>query len=240
MTKAELYCRVDDIRRRYGFAASRDPLCMELFCKRLGLRVEYYPYKTKGLRGVALIDKDMISINSNIAEISRKFYTGHELLHFFFHAERQQVFNCFETPPKDDFMEWEANEGAAEFILPRRAFLHYVADAAPDIHGGRQYYALKRNMAKHFNVSAQNIHYRFQGLKYEIAQCLTGTPINQIIYLSEKQQQHAGIRIFSLNEIYPDIFTPGDMQTIYARRGCGDVVNFGVKFTSAAALPVWL
>lgn len=47
---------------------------------------------------------------------------AHELIHYWFHPE-QGAFYPFSPASRDKEKEWQANEGAAELLLPYRDFV---------------------------------------------------------------------------------------------------------------------
>lgn len=89
-------------------------------------------YEEKPLNGkegeiVSLGDKSIITINSNIEfDAKKRFAAAHELGHFEMHRELKPIFSDTEA----DMMSWyqggphemEANEFAAEFLMPSEVF----------------------------------------------------------------------------------------------------------------------
>lgn len=64
----------------------------------------------------------------------------------------------------------------------------------------------KYKMAEIFNVPDTVIKYRFENLKYEIEQYLSGIPIEDIEILSNKKQEERNIHPISFNQISDDDF----------------------------------
>lgn len=207
MTKAELYARIDDIRKRYKYAFTRDPMCVQRFCQEvLDIHVETRVFATRGLRGAAFIESMAIALDETMAPERRKFYCAHEMLHFFLHGDAKPLFECYDNIERDDYMEWQANEGAAEIIMPYRAFLYEVLNAAPYMKSGREFFILKKQLVDFFGVTPVMVKVRFDNLKYEVKQALSGVPIEEVELLSDRQQRTRGLEIVSLNEFYPDRF----------------------------------
>lgn len=66
--------------------------------------------------------------------------------------------------------------------------------------------SFKRIMAHKFNVSDMVINFRFESLKYEIQQYISGTSLNNLKFLSNKQQIAQDIKVKSLNDIENELF----------------------------------
>lgn len=72
----------------------------------------------------------MLNARHSVEELN--FDCGHELIHLTKHRGLGlSSFHCFDTlkPKQDPFIEWEANEGAAELTVPYRSFLPLLSDA---------------------------------------------------------------------------------------------------------------
>ena len=95
-------------------------------------------------------------------------------------------------------IEWQANEGAAEFLVPASMVLGIVKERYPLIKKESDVWKLKHELVNKFNVSDQIIKYRLEALKYEIDQCVNGVAINDIEFISRSVQNTRKLEIQSL------------------------------------------
>lgn len=179
-----------------------------------GFLLKSVPFKTKGLRGMAIIGRedleDVILLNSKRSHIEQNFDCGHEMIHLALHRRLvQKTFNCFDKlqANQDPYIEWQANEGAAEFFVPHKIFLPMIAECYPLLDNYSNIERFKYEMAEIFNVPETVIKYRIENLKYETEQYLSGIPLDEIEILSAKKQEERNIYTVSLNQISDDDFT---------------------------------
>jgi hypothetical protein len=173
-----------------------------------GIKLEAIPFKTHGLRGMAAIaeapDPDVILLNTKRSPLEQNFDCGHETMHLGLHRHTgQKTFNCYDevTAKQNPFLEWQANEGSAEFFVPHRIFipmLHEFLGLYPTFQTVQEFIRLASNT---FMVPRQVIRYRLENLKYEILQFYAGIDVYDLELLSKIQQERRGIYIRSLNYI---------------------------------------
>lgn len=217
MTKKELYDRVEQIRERMGIKPEHYPLDSVNICDRVkSLTVDYLPFKTPGLQGVILLQRDcdsLIILNSKRNRVEQNFYCAHELAHFILHRNHpSQSFQCFDRirDKQNAFQEWQANEWAAEFLVPYRLFIPELfkrldwnlppeVDFYPPVADDR-FPLIRQELARLFGVSERVIRNRIESLKFEILQHYYGEDISEIRVLSLTQQQKRGIKVLSMNE----------------------------------------
>lgn len=208
MTKAELYRLVESERYWAGLDLAgaewyREDLNAIALSWELGIRVRRMDFKTRGLRGMALVENGLTMLNSRLTPEQQNFYACHELFHHLHHRDLNiSSFQCYDMSfYSDAYYEWEANEGAAEMLVPYKKFLK--------IAGGRRLaglcdlLSLQREIAHRFNVPLTTAALRFDTLKYELRQYLDGVPIDEIQVLSDTAQAQNGIFVKSFNELYP-------------------------------------
>lgn len=178
-----------------------------------GFLLESIPFQTKGLRGMAIIghaeQEDVILLNSKRTQKEQNFDCGHEMIHLAIHRSlEQKTFNCFDKlqANQNPFIEWHANEGAAEFFVPYKVFLPIIGKYSSMLDSYSNIEHFKYKMAEIFNVPDTVIKYRFENLKYEIEQYLSGIPIEDIEILSNKKQEERNIHPISFNQISDDDF----------------------------------
>ena len=170
------------------------------------------PFTTKGLRGIATIannpsDINCILVNSNLSFVEQNFHGIHELIHIVTCPKNSgQTFSCFETvkPNQNSYIEWVANEGAAELLIPYRKLLPIIKKKYPALIQDLGTYSFCEEYADVFSVTPTVLQHRIDSLKYEISQYISGTDIDSIQILSKKAQENRGIYIKSLVDLEND------------------------------------
>lgn len=142
------------IRKEYYLSDSIDLGTLEDICFS---RDAYVDYKyISGAQGRILFlensDKAFITVNSEIIyERKTKFVLAHEFGHFLLHKGKRTNFICTD----DDFSKWgnveqkleaQANEFAAELLVPSERLLELTKETQPDS-------ITVQNLSKHFGVS---------------------------------------------------------------------------------------
>ena len=208
-TKSALYNKVH--RLRNGFHISRDsyPIDAVKLCNRFsGLQVSFWNFKTPGLKGMSYIaerpESDVIILNAGLTKKEQNFICTHELMHLALH--RNEATNSFDFNEKnilnqDSSLEWQANEGAAEFLLPAAILLPIIGTRLSSLRSWYDIEAFKVELSEQFNVTKTVIEIRFEHLKYEIYQYLQGIPLKDIEVISFSKQKAKGINVLSLNDI---------------------------------------
>ena len=164
------------------------------------------PFATKGLRGMATIasspsDINCILVNSYLTYAEQNFHGTHELMHITTSPNNSgQSFQCFDTvrPNQDSYIEWIANEGAAELLVSYKDLLPLVKKHYSEMIQDMGTYNFCEEYADKFLVSPTVIQNRIDSLKYEIFQHISGVEIDNIMLLSKTAQENRGIFIKSL------------------------------------------
>lgn len=205
MTKAELYDAISYLRAYFNINWCDYPINSMYYCESTNeISVLPVPFITKGLRGMAVLgnqlQKDIILLNQNRSHEELNFDCGHELMHLFFHRNKKMSFKCFEKikPQQNKYLEWQANEGAAEFLVPYKLFLPIVKQSYEGFYSWQDIMEFRMVAAKRFNVSESVINYRLENLKYELLQYLMGIPLGNVKFLSNNQQLARGIHVNSI------------------------------------------
>lgn len=191
MTKQQLYRLIEEIRKNYGigYAPPYDAksLCITIF----GLHLSIFDLKTPKLRGISHIPSKSVLIDAKLSDEEQNFYCMHEIIHQTAHKGRPtKTYSCYDgtRADQDSFIEWEANEGAAQFLVPYQDFIprftSLFSDKASDIQGV---------LAEHYHVTPQVINIRMNSLAYEIDQYRTGVQLDRIELLSRRQCERRGI-----------------------------------------------
>jgi Zn-dependent peptidase ImmA (M78 family) len=200
--KRELYSFIGSLRERIPIdlvpLSDIRPVCSEVF----DIAIVERDIATKGLRGMAFPGTTpLIILDSKRSLPEQNFDCAHELVHITKHSSLKtssRKFSCYEEilPQQIPFLEWEANEGAAELLMPYRTII-------PDFFGflrankcmkglalpmAYQYLALK------YKVTTSAVVYRLDNLKYEMHQFYHGKHVNEITVMSKAGQIKAGIK----------------------------------------------
>lgn len=210
-TKSELYNKVHQYKDYLGFDTNEYGLDLVSYCKEFGYIIGEVPFNTKGLRGMATVSSDQYSdailLNSERDYFEKNFDCGHEMMHLGIHRDlKHKYFRCMDKiyPERDGYVEWQANEGAAELLVPYEIFLQLIKTY--DFNNYNDIRLFKKFAIGFFNVSKTVIEFRLESLKYEIHQYLNGTPLNDIQLLSSSYQQKNKINVKSINDIERELY----------------------------------
>lgn len=148
-------------------------------------------------------ENHVILLNGNKSKEEQNYHGFHELLHIITTNEPGTTIQCFEKvkPNQDPYIEWLANEGAAEFTVPYRKLLPMIKAEYNDMIVDCGTYNFCEEKSVVFGVSPVVMQNRINSLKYEIYQYINGVPIEQIEILSNTQLHKRGIQVKSLNDL---------------------------------------
>ena len=194
-TKKDLYSHVDELRQRlkcnHNSINSID--IAKLFTK--NLLIFYPPFQDNTICGILYRGKNTTSIalNSSRSEAQQNFDCMHELIHYFLHDVSFCRLICSDSPTHDKcidqdfYIEWQANEGAAQFLVPYQIFIpDYIQTSCEYSHCYlAQTMVIDKLAAKYF-VSPKVIRNRIDSLNYEIYSYMQDTPISQIKLYSKR------------------------------------------------------
>lgn len=200
--KAKLYKKVDILRKRF-LPSMKAPINTISFIENfLTVDIEYKRFNNHGLCGVAMVGEkmDMIILNENRDKLEQNFDCSHELMHLYLHRRMQDSFNCFTVtkPNQDSFLEWQANEGAAQWLVPYQDFIPRFISYMGTSFGP---YGIQEILADYYQTTSQVIRNRINSLSYEIDQYRVGIPLNKITILSKRQLENKGIHPTSYNAL---------------------------------------
>ncbi len=202
-TKEDLYQYVNGIKGKMGIDPQKTGIDFYEECQKLnGIKMEVVDFTDRSLRGLSVPKQNIILLNSSRSPIERNFDCAHEFIHVVKHKKEVfQTFNCFDKlrPQQNPYLEWQANEGAAEMLVPYKLFIPMFCEHVEKCNCGYEYYYLKEYLAKHFNVPLAVIELRIDNLRYEIQQYETGCDISKLRILSNSQQSRRGIAATSYN-----------------------------------------
>lgn len=207
-TKAGLYYEINTLRNRLGIKQNEYGFDIINYCMKNDILVEAVPFATKGLRGMACVgneyEKDVILLNSKRDSIEQNFDCCHEVVHLGIHRYLgKKTFNCIDRvyAKQDEYLEWQANEGAAELFMPYYLIVQYVGSRYRELETSKDISKLKTQISSIFNVTKTVVEIRLESLKYEIKQYAFGVPLNDIEVLSASQQRERNINVKSINEM---------------------------------------
>lgn len=136
-------------------------------------------------------DKTIIVLNQKRNPRMQNFDCMHELVHYHFHPGN--LFNCIDGKSndiiQDPFLEWQANEGAAQALVPYQTFIPAFVAYSQKYASARECVDNYRDsaLADIYHVTPAVIATRAKSLSYEITQYLNGKPVDQIIVLSANE-----------------------------------------------------
>lgn len=208
ISKEELYLLIDYIRDSFEIYLDGDAFNIIKFYKNNFsgiLDYQLHSFNDKTIGGFLVKnkypEKSHIVINSSKDGLSSLFDLGHELIHFLLHPEDRNHYISTSLCNIDNF-EWQANEGAAELLVPYRKFIPKFARNIKKCKNYNDYITLVKKLSDDFVVSTAVIEYRIKGLKYEIYQYENGTIIDNLKFLSQRAQEENGINITPYNIIF--------------------------------------
>ncbi len=150
-------------------------------------------------------DIHAILVNSNKSFYEQNFHGFHELMHIPTVDQPGTILRCYDTvKPNQDgyiYIEWLANEGAAEFVVPYQLLLPMIKDEFSDMIIGIGTWQFCEDHSDDFGVSPIVLQNRIDSLKYETYQYLNGVPFDKIEILSRNKQKQRGINVKSLVEL---------------------------------------
>lgn len=193
--KASLYQFIEGLRNQYPtIYYDRD---IESFCNKNNIALFVKEFDSNGICGAACIGKncDTIILNGKRTQKEMFFDFIHEFIHTRKHRQKDiREFACFDKK-QNSFLEWEANEGAAEFLVRFKLFIPTFCELYEIYTNNPDEWKLKfgtrsiiQELANRFNVTDMIVLNRIKNLSYEIDQYRKGTDIDQIYFLSGNQQ----------------------------------------------------
>jgi len=209
ITKQQLYKEVEACRLRLHSDGITEISIRNICDEYPHICVDYTPLTTPGLRGLvvfATLEKPFhrIIINSLLPEAEQQFHSIHEYMHIYLHSNLGGAdITCFDKKIgtyRDSGLEWQANEGAAELIMPYKEFIPLFLSmfkdysAFPDdwkyVYGDAN---LFQALADHYHVSVPVIQNRISSLSYEIDQFRSGIAADDIKLIAFNKQKSLGI-----------------------------------------------
>lgn len=208
LAKEKLYQCVSQIRDELGLPLNAVVTSAEALISRIPvLELDVIPIHNPALQGICCFGEgaqaDIILLNSNRSLSERNFDCMHEYIHLHEHRGKcKKTFYCYGKvrDTQNSYLEWQANEGAAELLIPYKDFIprfwtsySYSSTIYPfDVCG---------SLADHYHVPQRVITIRLDSLAYEIDQYRDGVRIDDIELLSRRQRERRGINVTSYNAL---------------------------------------
>lgn len=230
MTKSELYFQVEALRKRVGLE-SRPPYNSKVLCTTLfGLNLDVLDFKTPKLRGMSHIPSHSVLIDGKRSAEEQNFYCMHEIMHHMFHKDRPtKSYSSYEETQadQDPFIEWQANEGAAQFLMPYQTFIpDYIQTSKHFAHEAFSQVEVIEALSKKYFVSEKVISNRIDSLNYEIYQVLHEVDIININICSKTFLAKSGWNLQHKKTYCRKCLAP-IVQDYFFCPICGGMVNDG-------------
>lgn len=136
-----------------------NPINIAELAAALGISVRYEPMNDDESGSLAKCTKTgkwIMTVNSLHHPHRQRFTIAHEIGHRIKHAGKQNRFSdtVFFRNGKSNWMEIEANQFAAELLMPEESFKSFVKDVSPRV----------EDIARHFQVSSMAVRFRAKNL----------------------------------------------------------------------------
>lgn len=106
------------------------------------LHIEFLDFQSPSIGGVMYkgIHKSSMALNNLRTKKGMNFDCMHELIHYWFHPTGTNL--CFDTgfTKQNNTREWQANEGAAEILMPKKLFKRMYMDYRGSVKGLSDYF----------------------------------------------------------------------------------------------------
>ena len=207
-TKELLYREIAMLRKKMGITAACYPINSISLCdSRDDIIIGYHKFVTEGLKGMLLTSDGLNAILLDAEQLpeEQNFFCAHELMHSVLHRDLGlSNFSCFDKvrPQQNPSIEWQANEGAAEFLVPYKLFIPDFWNLYSQFcsrRGGCS--CIRTRLAEKYHVSDVVIRNRIDNLRYEIDQFTIGIAIDNLSLLSRRKQDQLGIIPIDYNAI---------------------------------------
>lgn len=181
-SKAHLYQKLQKKLDSLGITNDWYPLKAVDIVKQIpGFTLKFHKFESIYI-GAVLIrgNRDGIMANANKSSLDQNFDIAHELIHYWFHPAADSYLSL-DMLNQNSKLEWEANEGAAELLVPYQDFIPRFLRIAKVIEENHMSITdLYRHLSKHYGVQEIVIDYRIQNLDTEIMQYHFGANLQNI------------------------------------------------------------
>ena len=193
--KRDLYKAVDVLREILDISLKDYPI--DIFsvikCLHRYINIRYESFRDKSFGGFLIKngsdDTSHIILNKNLAYPDWTFGCAHELIHYFCHDSENTYLIRPNSEKFNDIYEWQANEGAAELLLPYKIFIKEYFESM-------DYYKNEsdtvKGIARAYHVREKVVNYRINNLAYEMVQYKAGVPLKEIELVSKRKLRELG------------------------------------------------
>lgn len=197
-TKQLLYDNVDSLISQLDFTNNDYPLNSISIAKKYCVDLHLEEINFDNLCGVLYRGKSTyIALNASHNDEMKNFDCMHELIHYFLH-DGEKEFKCLNSNEKkvcqNSFLEWQANEGAAQALVPYKMFIPMYVELSLKYRDDILQYKITKILSEYFNVSEFVISNRIHNLRYEIYQYfIKKCSIDNLDIYSNKQLSKRGL-----------------------------------------------
>lgn len=230
LNKENLYFLIDYIRNCFQINLY-DVFNIVDFCKNNFkdiITYDFHEFNDKKIGGLLVKnnfpEQSYITVNSSKEPKSVVFDLTHEMIHYLLHPENRKHYISSSLCDVDNF-EWQANEGAAELIVPYKRFIPYFAKNIKQIKTREDYLEFLDHLSDIYRISTAVLEYRIASLKYEIYQYENGISIDKLQLLSKTAQEEQGINITPYSTIFKSKNT--DLKSILSKFSIIKTDNLG-------------
>ncbi|MBE6929409.1 MAG: ImmA/IrrE family metallo-endopeptidase [Ruminococcaceae bacterium] len=167
--RRELYRRVEEFRQ--AFHVGKGPVDVFAICEQIpGLELRQVVLKTHGFNGVYMRgeSRDLILLNAARTRKEQMFDLSHELMHWWLHREKAS------HGRRDALKEWQANEGAAELLVPWKELAQRVYACRGALSSAENLRRFTTAQAQRCGVTEAVIRFRYESLRAELALARAG------------------------------------------------------------------
>lgn len=217
LSKKKLYTEVSEVRKKLHIRAYEPVDIVDVMQYYMGLNhtlfLKLWPFDSRKIGGITIIGDKITTmiLNSHRTREERRFDWAHETIHYYLHRDIEiPIFNCIDLNShqklntEDAILEWQANEGAAELLLPYKCFIIKFCEAFRRNMKSDPYFKFRyagstaESLAFYYGLSKPVIENRIKSLTCEIYQFLAGIDPDDIKVISRNQQEKAHINIGSI------------------------------------------
>lgn len=158
------------------------PLDVKYLAIREGIELKFCSFDSDSIGAVLYKDTfSAILVNSNKSPFEQRFDIAHELIHFWFHPSKTSF--SFQKPHlRDKEKEWQANEGAAQLLLPYLDFIPRFVKVARFVEENHEpLEEVYSELSKFYKVAPIVVDYRIRNLESEILQYINGVCIENVL-----------------------------------------------------------
>lgn len=213
--KQDLYDNIARLMRSLRITKAHFPIKAEqLFSMCPDVKINKMDFGTDLIGGAIYLGKhkSTLLVNTALNLRDQNFGSMHEFVHYTWHPKMHYC--CFEggISKNNAVLEWQANEGAAQILVPYKDFIPRLIDMIGVMEDNYwTEYDLYETLAYHYQVNPVVINYRIASLDNEIYQYLGGTPINKIQFLSNRKKMERNIPLDAMRKIIEYIGKWGSM-----------------------------